>query len=171
LQHIIFNVDCGSHASDANASSLRFPAKVALSTFTRETLGMPPTTFDLIARARQAMLDAGFRPEFPPEVLAEVKSISAESPQNSTPPKDLRSLLWSSIDNETSRDLDQIEYAERNPDGSYRLLIGIADVDSLVPKSSKTDGYAASETTSVYAGVATFPMLPLDLSTNLTSLI
>ena len=131
----------------------------------------PPTAFDLIARARQAMLDAGFRPEFPPEVLAEVKSISAESPQNSPPPKDLRSLLWSSIDNESSRDLDQIEFAGRNPDGSYRLLIGIADVDSLVSKSSKTDGYAASETTSVYTGVTTYPMLPLDLSTNLTSLI
>ena len=106
------------------------------------------------------------------QLITEVQTLQRQAPQSTSPEvKDLRSLLWSSIDNETSRDLDQIEFAGRNPDGSYRLLIGIADVDSLVPKSSKIDDYAASETTSVYTGVITFPMLPLDLSTNLTSLI
>jgi len=124
--------------------------------------------FDLVNRARQAMSDAGFHPDFPPEVRAEVKNATAVGPGAES--KDLRSLLWSSIDNESSRDLDQVEYAERNPDGSYRLLVGIADVDARVPRGSKIDGRAASETTSVYTGVATFPMLPPELSNDLSSL-
>src|SRR5947199_6786950 len=125
--------------------------------------------FDLAGRARQAMADAGFHPDFTAEVLAEIKSQPAGRPANSAA-TDLRSLLWSSIDNESSRDLDQVEYAERNPDGSYRLLVGIADVDVRVPQGSKIDGHAGSETTSVYTGVATFPMLPPELSTDLSSL-
>src|SRR3954471_15667769 len=124
--------------------------------------------FDLVARARQTMAEAGFHPDFPPELLAEIKTPPAGGPPN--PAKDLRSLLWSSIDNETSRDLDQVEYAESNADGSYRLLVGIADVDARVPRGSKCDGRAGSETTSVYTGVATFPMLPSELSNDLSSL-
>jgi VacB/RNase II family 3'-5' exoribonuclease len=124
--------------------------------------------FDLAARAHQAMADAGFHPDFPAEVLAELKNPPAPSPGNT--PKDLRSLLWSSIDNESSRDLDQVEFAERNTDGSYRLLVGIADVDARVPRGSKTDDHAGAETTSVYTGVVTFPMLPPDLSNDLSSL-
>lgn len=133
---------------------------------------MPQAPVDLAGRAHQAMLEAGFHPDFPPELVTELKNLPAASSGPTGPPaKDLRSLLWSSIDNETSRDLDQIEYAERNSDSNYRLLIGIADVDALVPKGSHTDAHASSETTSVYTGVATFPMLPLELSTNLTSLV
>lgn len=124
--------------------------------------------FDLAGRARQAMAEAGFQPDFPPEVLAEIKTPPPSPQANDL--KDLRSLLWSSIDNETSRDLDQVEYAERNADGSYRLLVGIADVDARVPRGGKTDDHARSETTSVYTGVATFPMLPPDLSNDLSSL-
>lgn len=125
---------------------------------------------DLKARARQAMLEAGFRPDFAPEVLAELAS--AKTPGN-TPSgaQDLRSLLWSSIDNETSRDLDQVEYAEKLEGGAVRLLVGIADVDASVAKGSAIDGHAASETTSVYTGVAIFPMLPSELSTDRTSLL
>ena len=117
------------------------------------------------------MADAGFRPDFPAEVLAEVKNAPANAlPGPASAAKDLRALLWSSIDNESSRDLDQVEYAERNADGSFRLLVGIADVDSRVPRGSNTDGYAGSETTSVYTGVVTFPMLPPELSNDLSSL-
>src|SRR2546430_12721301 len=108
------------------------------------------------------MLDAGFHADFPPEISAELNS-RIENPALSTPAAqpvnqslhpstslDLRSLLWSSIDNDQSRDLDQIEFAEKLPDGSYRLLVGIADVDSLVSKGSAIDQHAQSETTSVY---------------------
>src|SRR2546423_2650384 len=132
---------------------------------------MEATGFDLIGRARQAMVEEGFQPEFSPEVQAEVKQVPQKLDQTASPSaKDLCALLWSSIDNETSRDLDQVEYAERNGDGSYRLLVGIADVDARVPFGSQIDNHAASETTSVYTGVVTFPMLPLELSTDLSSL-
>jgi exoribonuclease-2 len=84
--------------------------------------------------------------------------------------RDLRKLPWSSIDNRESRDLDQIEVAERLADGSIRILIGVADVESLVHLGSAADTHAAANTTSVYTGVAVFPMLPERLSTDLTSL-
>ncbi len=85
--------------------------------------------------------------------------------------RDLRPLLWSSIDNPESRDLDQVEFAERLPGGAIRVLVGIADVDALVPRGSQIDGHAAWNTTSVYAGVATFPMLADALSAGFTSLL
>ena len=85
--------------------------------------------------------------------------------------RDLRSQLWSSIDNDTSRDLDQIEVAERLPNGDVRVLIGIADVDAFVPKQSAIDQHAARETTTVYTGIRNFPMLPEELSTGKTSLL
>ena len=119
------------------------------------------------------MLDAGFHPDFSPQVQAEAERLKqAETPLN-TPPgvRDLRGLLWSSIDNDTSRDLDQVEYAESLPDGTVRLLVGIADVDSTVTKGSAIDTQAAAEATSVYTGVVTFPMLPPVLSTETTSLL
>ena len=118
------------------------------------------------------MLDAGFQPDFPPEVAAEVQALKPGPPIGPAgAPRDLRSLPWSSIDQDTSRDLDQIEYAERLSDGALRLLVGIADVAAAVVKGSATDRQAAAESTSVYAGVTTFPMLPAELSTNLTSLL
>ena len=133
---------------------------------------------DLKARARQALLERGFHPDFPPEVLREVQALlqreagaDQPKPEHWPEPRDLRDLLWSSIDNDTSRDLDQIEYVERLSDGSLRLLVGVADVDGLVPKGSATDTRAAVETTSVYTGVMTFPMLPGELSNERTSLL
>jgi exoribonuclease-2 len=128
------------------------------------------TPFDLVARARKAMTDAGFQPDFPAQAVAEVNHFKERAPNGPAGALDLRSLLWSSIDNESSRDLDQVEYAERNSDGSFRLLVGIADVDAMVARGTALDACAQSETTSVYTGVATFPMLPLELSTDLTSL-
>jgi len=113
----------------------------------------------------------GFEPEFSSAVMAEVRAL--DDPSNdplSRGVRDLRNLPWSSIDNRESRDLDQIEAAERLPDGSIRILIGVADVDTLVQLGSAADAHAAANTTSVYTGVAVFPMLPERLSTDLTSL-
>ena len=113
----------------------------------------------------------GFDPDFSAEVMREVASLDEPSADRlAHGVRDLRSLPWSSIDSRESRDLDQIEAAERLADGSIRLLIGVADVDSLVPMRSAADEHAATNTTSVYTGVAVFPMLPERLSTDLTSL-
>ncbi len=128
----------------------------------------PP--FDLTAAARAEMIRDGFH-LFPdaPEDEAQLTAIRAQlaTPDNSI--KDLRSLLWSSIDNDTSRDLDQIEYAERTPDG-IRVLVGIADVASAVAKGSPLDRIAADQAQTIYTAVHNFPMLPFELSTDLTSL-
>lgn len=127
--------------------------------------------FNLIAAAHAAMIEHGFQPDFPEGTAAELAAIQAH-PQLPAAPgaQDLRSLLWSSIDNDTSRDLDQIEWAEQLPDGRIRVLIGVADVDARVPVGSILDGHARSETTSVYTGVKVFPMLPVELSEGATSL-
>src|SRR5208282_5757721 len=85
--------------------------------------------------------------------------------------RDLRNLLWSSIDNDTSRDLDQIEVADRASNGDVKIMVGIADVDAFVPKQTPIDQHAARETTTVYAGIRNFPMLPEELSTGASSLL
>jgi VacB/RNase II family 3'-5' exoribonuclease len=126
-----------------------------------------PNGFDLSAAARQEMLEHGFEPDFPPEVESQLAGIAAQPVDGAL--KDLTALLWSSIDNDDSRDLDQIEWAERAA-GGIRVLVAIADVDSLVPRSTPIDTHAARETTTVYAAIRTFPMLPEKLSTDLTSL-
>jgi exoribonuclease-2 len=126
--------------------------------------------FDLAAAARQTMIEAGFHPDFPPEAEQQLEALRAQpAPHAQGEIRDLRGMLWSSIDNDTSRDLDQAEVAER-VDGGIRVLIAIADVDADVPAGSPIDAHAASETTSVYTGVRVFPMLPEELSTGLTSL-
>jgi VacB/RNase II family 3'-5' exoribonuclease len=128
-------------------------------------------SIDLKARARRAIIEAGFQPDFSPEIQAELHATPAVPASSSPAVRDLRSLLWSSIDNQESRDLDQVEYAEPTADGGWRLLVGIADVDAVVPKGTATDRRAAANATTVYAGVAIFPMLPLELSTDRTSLL
>jgi exoribonuclease-2 len=127
---------------------------------------------NLKAIARQEMLARGFRPDFEDAVRAQVAKLETAPPgaPAGTGVKDLRDLLWSSIDNDTSRDLDQIEVAEHLPDGTTRVRIGIADVDTLVPKGSPIDLHAQRETTTVYTGVENFSMIPEELSTGLTSL-
>jgi len=132
-----------------------------------------PSRFDLQAAAKQIMLENGFEPDFPPEVLQQLAQIKSkpQQPAAGADVRDLRHLLWSSIDNDTSRDLDQIEYAEKLPDGTTRVMVGIADVDSFVPKGSPIDLHAARETCTVYTGIRNFPMLPEDLSTGTTSLL
>ncbi|HEX9607578.1 MAG TPA: RNB domain-containing ribonuclease, partial [Gemmatimonadaceae bacterium] len=121
--------------------------------------------------AVSAMRQNGFEPEFSAEVMREIGSLN--DPSNDSLPldcRDLRRLPWSSIDNRESRDLDQIEVAERVADGSIRIRIGVADVDTLVRLGSAADTHAATNTTSVYTGVAVFPMLPERLSCDLSSL-
>ncbi len=128
---------------------------------------------NLKAIARQVMQAQGFDPDFPPEVQKQLADISAHPPQLTPSDKvrDLRGVLWSSIDNDTSKDLDQIEVAERLPNGDVKVMIGIADVDAFVPKDSPIDQHAERETTSVYSGVTIFPMLPNELSTGASSLL
>lgn len=129
------------------------------------------TTVDLARLAVEEMIEHGFRPEYPPEAHREVERLERRAaPTTRDGRQDLRGLLWSSIDNRTSRDLDQVEFAESLPDGSIRLMIGIADVDALVTRGTATDEHAATNTTSVYTGVRVFHMLPPELSTDLTSL-
>ena len=119
------------------------------------------------------MIERGFQPDFAKDVAEQLAALRNHPPV-AAPDKnmrDLRGLLWSSIDNDTSRDLDQVEVAERLPNGSVKIMIGIADVDAFVSKQTPIDQHAARETTTVYAGVRNFPMLPEELSTGKTSLL
>ncbi|HVE35927.1 MAG TPA: RNB domain-containing ribonuclease [Gemmatimonadaceae bacterium] len=125
--------------------------------------------FDLHAAARRILLAAQFEPDIDAAAHKQLDALTAPAP---TPAgvRDLRQLPWSSIDNTESRDLDQVEVAEALPDGSIKMIVGIADVDSLVPKGSPLDQHALANCTSVYTGIDVFPMLPEKLSTDLTSL-
>src|SRR5580658_11082960 len=91
---------------------------------------------DLQAIAKEVVLQHGFKPDFPPEVQQQLADLRAHPPAIApgSSVRDLRSQLWSSIDNDTSRDLDQIEVAEQMPNGDVKVLVGIADVDTFVPK-------------------------------------
>jgi exoribonuclease-2 len=130
-----------------------------------------PVHFNLVAAAHAVMLERGFQPDFPQGTDAQLAAIKAHPEPPAAPgAQDLRNLLWSSIDNDTSKDLDQIEWAEQQPDGRMRVLVGVADVDARVEKGTVIDGHARSETTSVYTGVRVFPMLPAELSEGITSL-
>ncbi len=132
-----------------------------------------PSHLDLQATAKEVMMQHGFEPDFPAEVSAQLADLKQHPPQVAVADdiRDLRNLLWSSIDNDTSRDLDQIEVANGVSNGDVKILIGIADVDAFVPKQTPIDQHAARETTTVYTGIRNFPMLPEELSTGATSLL
>jgi len=120
--------------------------------------------------ARRVMQEQGFLTDFSTAVMNELAKI-----QNTvTPPpaiiKDLRQLPWASIDNDDSRDLDQLTVAEVLPGNSVKIYVAVADVDGPVKKDSAIDLHAHQNTTSIYTAGKTFPMLPENLSTNLTSL-
>jgi len=127
---------------------------------------------DLKAIAWHAMGKYGFEPRFPQPVLKEVNAISGHLlPGSEDGAEDLRPLLWSSIDNFDSLDLDQLEYCERKKTGEILVRVAIADVDVYVRKASETDRHAAHNGTSVYTGIETFPMLPDRLSKDISSLL
>jgi exoribonuclease-2 len=116
------------------------------------------------------MIHQGFDPDYAPGTAQQIAAIRTKPvPTPGDGVRDLRDLLWSSIDNDTSRDFDQIEVAERTRTG-IRIRIGVADVDSDVPAGTPIDRHAAQETVTVYTAVRNFPMLPEELSTDLTSL-
>jgi len=123
----------------------------------------------LAAVARKAMIERGLEPDFPQAALRELASIKKPALAGDGI-SDLRDRLWSSIDNDDSRDLDQLTVAEQLDGDRIRILVAVADVDALVHKGSALDAHAACNTTSVYTPGAIFPMLPLGLSTDLTSL-
>ena len=117
-----------------------------------------------------AMRERGLEPEFPKPAIEQLKTIDGPSAEDGAGIVDMTGLLWCSIDNDDSRDLDQLTASEVLPDGSVRILVAIADVDTLVEKETPIDRHAQINTTSVYTSARIFPMLPEKLSTDLTSL-
>ena len=126
-------------------------------------------TQDLRDVARRVMIEEGFNPDPDPAMRAELQKLG-KRPDTGAPLRDMRGLLWSSIDNDDTRDLDQIEFAEETENGEWRLYIGVADVDSEAPEGSAIDAHAAAQTTTVYTGAVIFPMIPTELSAGATSL-
>jgi ribonuclease R len=120
--------------------------------------------------AQKAMLERGLLPEFSAEVRAELEQIRPSAEPDGGPGRDLRDSLWASVDNDDSRDLDQLTVAEPMPGGKVKIFVAVADVDSLVKNGSAIDKHARHNTTSVYTAAKIFPMLPEQLSTGLTSL-
>jgi exoribonuclease-2 len=120
--------------------------------------------------ARRAMLERGLLPDFSAKAMAELNDIHAATAASGESVRDLKTLLWCSIDNDDSRDLDQLTVAEAMPEGMVKLLIAIADVEVVVIKPSALDDHAKHNTTSVYTAAQIFPMIPEKLSTDLTSL-
>jgi len=125
---------------------------------------------DLKRIARQAMVDRGLEPDFSRDVLTELSAIRGPAPVPAPGLRDLRDRSWCSIDNDDSRDLDQLTVAEPLGDGAVKVFVAVADVDALVAKDTAIDLHARTNTTSVYTAAEIFPMLPEKLSTDLTSL-
>jgi exoribonuclease-2 len=131
---------------------------------------MTDRSLELQRIARRAMIEHGLEPDFPPAATAQLNTLKAASPAAEPEIRDLRGLLWCSIDNDDSRDLDQLSVAAPGTDGTVRVLIAIADVDSRVSAGTALDAHARTNTTTIYTAAQTFPMLPERLSTDLTSL-
>ncbi len=128
------------------------------------------TRADLAHIAADAMHERGLEPEFPPAVVRHLSTLHGPAHAQGPDVSDLTALPWCSIDNDDSRDLDQLSCCEILPDGVVKVLVAVADVDALVHKGDPIDAHARVNTTSVYTGARIFPMLPERLSTDLTSL-
>jgi VacB/RNase II family 3'-5' exoribonuclease len=120
--------------------------------------------------AHRVMLERGLVPDFPAEALAQLDGVHGPATRTDESTRDLRNLLWCSIDNDDSRDLDQLTVAEAMPAGAVKVLVAVSDVDAIVRQRSALDDHARQNTTSVYTVGGTFPMLPDKLSSDLTSL-
>src|SRR5438128_9002540 len=129
-----------------------------------------PNRSTLQGIARRAMVEHGLLPDFSPAALAETEASAKAAAQAGPSIRDLRGLLWASIDNDDSRDLDQLTVAQPMTDGVVKILVAVADVDTTVKEGSAIDAHARTNTTSVYTAAEVFPMLPEKLSTDLTSL-
>jgi exoribonuclease-2 len=125
---------------------------------------------DLVRLATRAMSERGLQPEFSAQVAQQLAAITGAASEAGADLRDLTPLLWCSIDNDDSNDLDQLTVCEALPHGAVRMLVAIADVDALVKKGSAIDDHARANTTSVYTSARIFPMLPERLCTDLTSL-
>jgi VacB/RNase II family 3'-5' exoribonuclease len=125
---------------------------------------------NLTAIARQAMIEHGLQPDFSPAAQRQADSTSQATATTRPAIRDLRALLWSSIDNDDTRDLDQLVVAEPLDGGAVKILVAVADVDALIARGSAIDDHARVNTTSVYTAAKVFPMLPEKFSTDLTSL-
>ena len=174
-------------ARSGGAERIELPAPVREATRRRcqYTLDTPASILRIIPRmngpgnanwqllksiARRAMRIAACCRISPPRPWLRRAPIAAPAAAAGPGIRDLRALLWASIDNDDSRDLDQLSVAEPFGSGAVRLLVAIADVDAIVHRGSPIDDHARSNTTSVYTAPQIFPMLPEKLSTDLTSL-
>src|SRR6185369_3641116 len=159
----------GAGAGREGGGARERPARDTPATVARAAPMSNGRTTDLGEIARRAMLAQGLEPTFPAAALAELDTI--RGPAGAEPGvRDLRMLPWASIDDDESRDLDQLTVAEEREGGVVRLRVAIADVDALVVRDGPLDGHAHRNTTSVYTAVRIFSMLPERLSTDLTSL-
>ncbi len=144
---------------------------------------MPPTAHTdkqhraiLQSIAHRVMLERGLLPDFSNAARAELGRLQSPAMKNGPPAgtesqiRDLRDLLWASIDNDDSRDLDQVTVAEAIPADKVKILVAIADVDAVIKNASAIDQHARHNTTSVYTAAEIFPMLPEEVSTDITSL-
>ena len=125
---------------------------------------------DLVRIAISAMTERGLEPEFPERARQQLAAITGPGHETGADIRDLAGLLWCSIDNDDSLDLDQLTVCEPLAGGGIKMRVAIADVDTLVHKGTPVDEHARMNTTSVYTSARIFPMLPERLSTNLTSL-
>jgi VacB/RNase II family 3'-5' exoribonuclease len=130
----------------------------------------PNSPVELKSIARRDMLEHGLEPDLPPEAAAQLRAIAGPAVEHGAQIRDLRALPWCSIDNDDSRDLDQLSVAQPLTAGAVRILVAIADVDASIARGSPLDAHARANTTSVYTAAQVFPMFPERLSTDLTCL-
>ncbi len=125
---------------------------------------------DIARIATNAMVERGLEPEFSPAVIKQLDKINAPGEDQDPNIFDLTDLLWCSLDNDDSKDLDQLTVAEELKNGLIKIFVAIADVDAVVKKDTPIDQHAKMNAASIYTSARIFPMLPEKLSTNLTSL-